>query len=213
MAQSFSARSTLSASKPSGRGHGHGGKRQRIRCRHLVFATGYELPKRVPSKGHRIVSTWAIATVRQKRRLWPEQCMIWEASDPYLYMRTTADGRVICGGEDEDFSDEAHARRAAARARPQTLHRKLAEAASRVSTHGCDFAWTGVVRTRAPPACRRSGTLPGMRELLARARLWRQRHHLLAHRRRCRSRAALAGGATRDADLYGSGVNRRRTDG
>jgi glycine/D-amino acid oxidase-like deaminating enzyme len=33
--------------------------------------------------------------------------MIWEASDPYLYLRTTPDGRIICGGEDEDFSDEA----------------------------------------------------------------------------------------------------------
>ena len=32
--------------------------------------------------------------------------MIWEASDPYLYMRTTADGRVICGGEDEEFADD-----------------------------------------------------------------------------------------------------------
>ena len=54
---------------------------QRIHCRHLVFATGYELPNGVPHKGHQIISTWAIATVPQPRRLWPEQCMIWEASD------------------------------------------------------------------------------------------------------------------------------------
>ena len=33
--------------------------------------------------------------------------MIWEASDPYLYLRTTPDGRILCGGEDEEFSDEA----------------------------------------------------------------------------------------------------------
>jgi hypothetical protein len=32
--------------------------------------------------------------------------MIWEASDPYLYLRTTPDGRVIRGGEDEEFSDD-----------------------------------------------------------------------------------------------------------
>jgi glycine/D-amino acid oxidase-like deaminating enzyme len=31
--------------------------------------------------------------------------LIWEASEPYLYLRTTEDGRVICGGEDEDFAD------------------------------------------------------------------------------------------------------------
>lgn len=32
--------------------------------------------------------------------------MIWEASDPYLYLRTTPEGRIICGGEDEEFTDE-----------------------------------------------------------------------------------------------------------
>jgi glycine/D-amino acid oxidase-like deaminating enzyme len=29
--------------------------------------------------------------------------MIWEHADPYLYMRTTDEGRVIVGGEDERF--------------------------------------------------------------------------------------------------------------
>jgi glycine/D-amino acid oxidase-like deaminating enzyme len=77
-----------------------------ISARHVVLATGYELTGIVPAKGHSVVSTWAIATRPQKRALWPEQAFIWEASDPYLYMRATADGRVICGGEDEEFSDE-----------------------------------------------------------------------------------------------------------
>ena len=79
---------------------------RRIRCRRLVLATGYELPKIVPAKGHKIGSTWALATPPQRHRLWPEECLIWEASDPYLYMRTTDDGRVICGGEDEEFSTD-----------------------------------------------------------------------------------------------------------
>jgi glycine/D-amino acid oxidase-like deaminating enzyme len=77
-----------------------------IRARHVVFATGYEVPKFVPPDGHRISSTFAIATRPQRRNLWPEEALIWEASDPYLYMRTTPDGRVICGGEDEDFADD-----------------------------------------------------------------------------------------------------------
>ena len=33
--------------------------------------------------------------------------MIWEAADPYLYLRTTADGRVVAGGEDAPFADAA----------------------------------------------------------------------------------------------------------
>ena len=81
---------------------------RRIRCKHIVFASGYEFPKFVPMKGHQIKTTWAFATAPQPRRLWPEQCLIWEASEPYLYARTTPDGRVLCGGEDEDFSDAVY---------------------------------------------------------------------------------------------------------
>jgi glycine/D-amino acid oxidase-like deaminating enzyme len=114
---------------------------QRIECRHVVFATGYELPKAMRHKGHKIVSTWAIATVPQRRNLWPEQCLIWEASDPYLYLRTTPDGRIICGGEDEDFSDEA-ARDALIARKTATLQRKLARLIRGVDTR-VDFAWTG----------------------------------------------------------------------
>jgi glycine/D-amino acid oxidase-like deaminating enzyme len=66
-----------------------------ITAGHVVLATGYELVELVPSERHRIISTWAIATRPQRRKLWPQEAMVWEASDPYLYIRTTADGRVI----------------------------------------------------------------------------------------------------------------------
>ena len=112
-----------------------------IRARHLVLATGYEFPKPVPQRGHKIVSTWAIATVRQPSKLWPGQCMIWEAADPYLYVRTTSDGRVICGGEDEAFSD-AVKRDALIARKTATLRRKLARLLPRIDTRA-DFAWTG----------------------------------------------------------------------
>lgn len=77
-----------------------------IRAKHLVFATGYEMPRGVPKKGHSIISTFALATRPQPSKVWPEECFIWEASDPYLYMRVAPDGSVICGGEDEEFADE-----------------------------------------------------------------------------------------------------------
>jgi glycine/D-amino acid oxidase-like deaminating enzyme len=78
-----------------------------IHARHVVFCTGYELAKIVPTSGTKIFSTWAIATRPQPQSVWPQKALIWEASEPYLYMRTTEDGRVICGGEDEEFADEA----------------------------------------------------------------------------------------------------------
>jgi glycine/D-amino acid oxidase-like deaminating enzyme len=113
----------------------------RVRSSHLVFATGYEFPKSVPQRGHTIASTWAIATVPQPRRLWHGECMIWEAADPYLYVRTTPDGRVIAGGEDEEFSD-ADKRDALLARKTATLQRKLKQLLPNIDTR-IDFAWTG----------------------------------------------------------------------
>lgn len=113
----------------------------RIRAKHVVFATGYEFPDSVPQRGHQIVSTWAIATVPQKRKLWPGQHMIWQSADPYLYLRTTSDGRVICGGEDEAFADE-EARDALISRKTKTLQRKLKQLMPHIDTR-VDFAWTG----------------------------------------------------------------------
>jgi glycine/D-amino acid oxidase-like deaminating enzyme len=105
-----------------------------------------------------VVSTWAIATVPQMR-LWPEQCTIWEASDPYLYARTTPDGRVICGGEDEEFSDEA-ARDALIESKTKTLQRKLGRLLPQLDTT-VEFAWTGSFgnSTDGMPTI---GRIPGM---------------------------------------------------
>ena len=72
----------------------------------LVLANGYELPPFVRADIHQIVSTWVVATVRQQpAALWPERALIWEASDPYCYMRSTADNRIVFGGADEEIKD------------------------------------------------------------------------------------------------------------
>lgn len=71
----------------------------------VVLCTGYELAKIVPSTEHRLVATWAIATRPQPAKIWPQAALIWQASSPYLYLRSTFDGRVICGGEDAPITD------------------------------------------------------------------------------------------------------------
>ena len=112
-----------------------------ISADHAVLATGYELTDLVPSRGHRVISTWAIATRPQPRALWPDEAMIWEASDPYLYIRTTSDGRVVCGGEDEDFSD-AEERDALIPAKTARLSAKLSKLLPSIDARAT-FAWTG----------------------------------------------------------------------
>lgn len=135
-----------------------------VRCKHLIYATGYETPRAVPKRGHRILSTFALATKPQPRRLWPRRCFIWEASEPYLYMRTTGDGRVICGGEDEEVAD-ADARDAMLPRKIEAIRRKLGRLLPELDTHP-DFAWCGTFGSSADglPSI---GAVPGRRNCWA----------------------------------------------
>jgi glycine/D-amino acid oxidase-like deaminating enzyme len=79
-----------------------------IEGRSAVLATGYTMPGIDMPKMHRTTSSWALATVPQDpATLWRDQALIWEDSEPYLYMRTTADNRIVAGGEDDDTIDAA----------------------------------------------------------------------------------------------------------
>ena len=112
-----------------------------IRAGQVVLATGYELVDGVPRDGHRIVSTWAMATRPQKAKAWPQEAFVWEASDPYLYARITQDGRVVCGGEDEEFQDEER-RDALIADKIRVIASKLGKLFPQLDTTPA-FAWTG----------------------------------------------------------------------
>ena len=112
-----------------------------ITAGHVVLATGYELTGIVPAAKHKIISTFAIATRPQPRRLWRDEAFVWEASDPYLYMRATKDGRVICGGEDEEFADEDR-RDALIPKKSARLSEKLKKLFPELDTEP-EFSWAG----------------------------------------------------------------------
>lgn len=171
---------------------------RRIRCRALVFATGYELLDCVPARGHTIASTWVIATVPQRRAPWPEECMIWEASDPYLYMRTTDDNRVICGGEDEEFSDD-EARDALIERKSRLLRAKLGRLFPDLDTR-IDYAWAALFggSNAGLPTI---GEIPGMRHCWA--ALGYGGNGITYSRIAAELlRTALTGGRDPDADLF-----------
>lgn len=126
----------------------------------VVFATGYERLKGIPLKGNSIISSWSIATKAQPRAIWPTAALIWEASDPYLYIRTTPDGRVICGGEDEEISDEA-LRDSKIAAKAQILSEKLARLLPNLDTKA-EFQWAGSFGN-SPTGTPTIGRIPSMR--------------------------------------------------
>ncbi|PZO55581.1 MAG: FAD-dependent oxidoreductase [Alphaproteobacteria bacterium] len=76
-----------------------------IVAKHVVLATGYEAARLFLPEAFSLSSSYAIASKPGEAPAWRENALIWEASDPYLYARATSDGRIIVGGEDEEFVD------------------------------------------------------------------------------------------------------------
>lgn len=117
-----------------------GGKR--ISAAKVIFCTGYEFLKRLARLDHDVVSTWAIATrPGAARPEWLDRFLVWEASDPYLYLRTTRDGRIIAGGEDE-ADEKAHLDRRKLARKAAAIARKVG-ALLGVGDLDVDFAWSG----------------------------------------------------------------------
>jgi glycine/D-amino acid oxidase-like deaminating enzyme len=79
-----------------------------IAARKAIAATGYETLPEIAKRKYDLISTWALATKPvPAAALWRDRMLVWEASDPYLYFRTTPGNRIIVGGEDEAFFDPA----------------------------------------------------------------------------------------------------------
>ena len=65
----------------------------------------YEVARQLRQDRGHLHSTWAfVSEPVSDLSWWPDRCLIWETRRPYLYLRTTGDGRVMVGGEDEPWS-------------------------------------------------------------------------------------------------------------
>ena len=75
-----------------------------VQAKKLVIACGYESQKYLTKKVEIQKSTYAIVSeVMPEKSLWFKDALIWETADPYIYLRTTADKRILIGGKDDDF--------------------------------------------------------------------------------------------------------------
>ena len=78
----------------------------KIRCKRLVYCVGYESAHMIKEKFVDLISTYAIVSeVMPKESKEYKDILIWNTADPYIYLRTTDDGRLLIGGEDEAFKD------------------------------------------------------------------------------------------------------------
>lgn len=114
-----------------------------LRCQHVVMAAGYESQAWLPESVAVNRSSYALIT----DPLPPEalgklrHTMIWESQRPYLYMRTTRDGRLLIGGDDDD-EDIPERRDARVLEKAQGLARKV-EALWPDLAINPTFSWAG----------------------------------------------------------------------
>lgn len=73
-----------------------------ITFKYCIFATGYAKKYDLIKDLIRINRTYVLVTRPFEKEPWPEEVMIWETKDPYLYLRTTKSRRIIVGGLDEE---------------------------------------------------------------------------------------------------------------
>ncbi|MBC7946916.1 MAG: FAD-dependent oxidoreductase [Chitinophagaceae bacterium] len=115
---------------------------KKIKAKKLIIACGYESQKYISKKVQQVNSTYAIASEPiEKNNFWFKEAMIWETAQPYLYMRTTGDKRIIVGGKDVEFSN------------PKRRDRLISSKALALEREFCklfpgmpfktDFRWTG----------------------------------------------------------------------
>ncbi|NMH27337.1 NAD(P)/FAD-dependent oxidoreductase [Flavobacterium silvaticum] len=79
-----------------------------IKCKTLIYATGYEVEQMLGPSVVKLLSTYAVISEQyNKSDFWNDGTLLWNTADPYLYLRTTSDGRILIGGRDVDFYNPA----------------------------------------------------------------------------------------------------------
>ena len=114
-----------------------------IRADHLVLAAGYANQQWLKKKVARNRSSYAFITDPIETETLGElkDTMVWESARPYLYMRSTGDGRLLVGGEDDNVDIPAR-RDARVDKKARTLQKKVSKLFPDVPVAPA-FAWAG----------------------------------------------------------------------
>lgn len=114
-----------------------------IRADHLILAAGYASQHWLKQKVARNRSSYAwISDPLDAQSLGPlKDTMVWESARPYLYMRSTGDGRLLVGGEDDSVDIPAR-RDSRVEKKSRSLQKKV-EALFPTLPFKPAFSWAG----------------------------------------------------------------------
>jgi len=115
----------------------------RIRAKKLVYATGYEITEMLHKKIVSLHNTYVCISepLTETPPFWKDDALLWNTADPYLYIRTTPDRRIIVGGHDDDCSAARSERRVESKA--EKLRNDFLELFPHIAFK-TEFSWGGV---------------------------------------------------------------------
>lgn len=117
-----------------------------IKCNKIVFCNGFESTLLLKEKIAELIYTYATVSepnIKIPRKL--SDTLVWDTGDPYLYMRTTDDGRILVGGEDDEFNDSILQQKIKEK-KSILLQKKLRKTIPTIDFVE-DFSWGGVFGT------------------------------------------------------------------
>ena len=113
-----------------------------IKAKKVIYCNGFEITEMIKDKFVNLLSTYAIVgEVSEDDHSHLSETLFWNTADPYIYMRTTDDNRILIGGEDEEFVDPAK-RDSLITEKSARLEKKLGKLLPGLKFR-TDFAWAG----------------------------------------------------------------------
>ncbi len=121
----------------------HGVEGNTVRAKHLVLAAGYASQQWLKQDVARNRSSYAFITdpIADDALGALRDTMMWESARPYVYLRSTGDGRLLVGGEDDAIDIPAR-RDAMVDRKAQTLVKKVQKLFPHLPLQPA-FAWAG----------------------------------------------------------------------
>lgn len=117
-----------------------------VQCRKLVYCSGYEATELLKEKTADVFYTYAC--VSEQGIVIPEKLkktLVWDTGSPYLYMRSTDDGRFLIGGEDA-LTGHTFFQNKIKERKSQKLQKMLKKVIPGISFIE-DFSWAGIFGT------------------------------------------------------------------
>lgn len=113
-----------------------------VKAKKIIYCNGFESTEIIKENFVKLLSTYAVVGERlEDNQNKLKDILIWNTADPYIYMRTTDDNRLLIGGEDEAFKNAAK--------RERLLSDKAIKLSKKVAHYlpdydfRVDFAWAG----------------------------------------------------------------------